>query len=54
MYVDFNDIFHNGEKVGGPSKSDVSFQHFVSIIKDCKMKELPSLGNAFTGGGGGV
>lgn len=45
---DFNDILHNGEKVGGLYRSENSFQAFVNIVKDCQMKELPSQGNPFT------
>lgn len=48
---DFNDLLHNGEKVGGPSREEKFFQPFVDMIKACEMKELPSKGNALTWGG---
>lgn len=36
------------KKIGGPSNSDICFETFVSMINNCKMKEVPSHGNAFT------
>lgn len=51
MVGDFSDILHNGEKVGGLALSDAVFESLVNMVKDCKMKELPNHGNAFTWGG---
>lgn len=42
---------HNGEKQGGPARSFESFETFENMIKDCKVKELPSHGNSFNWGG---
>lgn len=42
---------HNGEKVGGPLRSDAVYGHFNDIIKACELVKLPSTGNSFTWGG---
>lgn len=51
MFGDFNDILHNGEKIGGPDRNDSVYGFFNDMIKTCDMKELPSTGNSFTWGG---
>lgn len=51
---DFNDILHNGENVGGPSREESLFQPFGNMVRACKMTEAPSHGNPLTWGGGGM
>lgn len=51
MFGDFNDILHNGDKIGGSDRSDSVYGHFNDMIQTCEMVELPSTGNSFTWAG---
>lgn len=48
MVGDFNDIFHNDEKIGGPKISDRSFMDFTEMLKGCDKVELTGVGDGFT------
>lgn len=51
MLGDFNAVCGNHEKIGGPTRSDETFQSFNSMLQSCKMKEPVSQGDPFTWGG---
>ncbi|KAF8105884.1 hypothetical protein N665_0152s0020 [Sinapis alba] len=47
----FNDMLHNGEKIGGSLRSELTFISFGNMIRACEMTELHSSRNALTWGG---
>ena len=51
VFGDFNDILHNGEKIGGVWRSDDSFDPFNQMIKACDLEEIQAHGDGFTWGG---
>lgn len=48
---DFNEILHNGEKIGGPKRGEASFIDFVEMLEVCEMKELMGYGDSYTWAG---
>ncbi|XP_009103419.1 uncharacterized protein LOC103829502 [Brassica rapa] len=48
---DFSEILHNGEKIGGPSRSEGSFESFRDCVRVCEMVELSGFGDGFTWSG---
>lgn len=48
---DFNEILHNGEKIGGPSRSEGSSENFRNCVRVCEMAELSGFGDSFTWSG---
>ncbi|KAL0722050.1 hypothetical protein Bca4012_036649 [Brassica carinata] len=51
VFGDFNDILHNGERIGGSWRSDESFAPFNHMVKACQLLELQSHGNGYTWSG---
>ncbi|KAG7588150.1 Reverse transcriptase zinc-binding domain [Arabidopsis suecica] len=51
MVGDFNALLNNGEKIGGPRRSDSFFKPFSEMLDVCDMVEMPSSGNMFTWSG---
>ena len=45
---DLHEIMDNSEKLGGPARAESSFYPFRSIISDCRLREVPSMGNRFS------
>lgn len=48
---DFNEILHNGEKIGGPSRSEKSFEDFREYVRACERAELSGFEDSFTWSG---
>ncbi|CAE5962987.1 unnamed protein product [Arabidopsis arenosa] len=48
---DFNELMHNGEKLGGPRRSDNDSKDFNEMIRACGLTEMTGNGNKFTWAG---
>ncbi|KAG7572529.1 hypothetical protein ISN44_As09g008890 [Arabidopsis suecica] len=48
---DLNEILNNTEKLGGPARAESSFFPFRNMINDCRLREVPSIGNKFSWAG---
>ncbi|KAG7585295.1 Ribonuclease H domain [Arabidopsis thaliana x Arabidopsis arenosa] len=48
---DFNEIIDNTEKLGGPAQAEYTFFPFRNMISDCRLREVPSIGNSFSWAG---
>lgn len=44
---DVNELMNNSEKLGGPARPENSFYQFRSLVRGCRVKEMPSTGNQF-------
>ncbi|KAF8113100.1 hypothetical protein N665_0056s0005 [Sinapis alba] len=51
MLRGFNEILNNSEKIGGPLRSDKSFEDFNGMLRECEMKDLISTGNSYSWSG---
>lgn len=48
---DFNEIMNGDEKLGGPDRIERSFYQFRSMVRDCRIKEVPSSGDKLSWAG---
>ncbi|KAL0771896.1 hypothetical protein Bca101_037047 [Brassica carinata] len=48
---DFNEIMNGDEKLGGPDRIESSFYQFRSMVRDCRIKEVPSSGDKLSWAG---
>ncbi|KAG7536410.1 Reverse transcriptase domain [Arabidopsis suecica] len=48
---DLNEIIDNTEKLGGPARAEITFFPFRNMISDCRLREVPSIGNRFSWAG---
>ncbi|KAG7551546.1 Reverse transcriptase zinc-binding domain [Arabidopsis thaliana x Arabidopsis arenosa] len=48
---DLNEIIDNTEKLGGPARAESTFFPFRNMISDCRLREVPSIGNRFSWAG---
>ncbi|KAG7593406.1 Reverse transcriptase domain [Arabidopsis thaliana x Arabidopsis arenosa] len=48
---DLNEIVDNTEKLGGPARAEFTFFPFRNMISDCRLREVPSIGNRFSWAG---
>ncbi|KAG7583258.1 Reverse transcriptase domain [Arabidopsis suecica] len=48
---DLNEMVDNTEKLGGPARAEYTFFPFRNMISDCRLREIPSIGNKFSWAG---
>ncbi|KAG7568115.1 Reverse transcriptase domain [Arabidopsis thaliana x Arabidopsis arenosa] len=48
---DLNEIWDNSEKFGGPTRDESSFIPFRNMIRDCRLRDIPFIGNKFSWAG---
>lgn len=48
---DFNEMMNTSEKSGGPVREESSFYLFRSMVRDCRIKEVPSSGDPLSWAG---
>lgn len=48
---DFNEIMNNSENLGVPIRSKATFYPFRSLVRDCRIKKVPSSGNKLSWAG---
>lgn len=45
---DFNELMHNGEKLGGPARNESTFCDFRNMAEACKIREMRFKGNTLS------
>lgn len=48
MVGDLNELMNNSEKMGGSLREETSFFPFRNMVRDYRLREIPSSGNKFS------